>query len=193
MPIECYREILARAEPTDIRTGRSWYARACSTMHCWALEFQVEPEIVAGVIAVLSPRVEWNLNLRAAKSILKYRGKARGIPGYSRNRNKAKEVLRGNLEVIRGPKVFPFYRTLLNPEHDTPVIDSHMIAAFWKGRMESDDIKSVAQSKKTEDMRAAIKTLAVEYGWTPAEIQATLWITWKRLNGPYAEQLELWK
>ena len=195
--IESYRKLLNQANANDITQGRGWYYTAHKKVLALSSASGYTKEQVAGVVAVLSPLVEWNLNFRSAERFCKSKGKARGIPGFSRNRNKAKIILQspGNVEdYVRGPKVNPFYHSLLDPTYPRPVIDTQMIAAFYEGMAYREDLKVVSQSeKRKEPIYAAVKTLADEQGWLVSETQGVLWITFKRLNGAYANQLELFK
>ena len=193
MPIECYREILSQADEEEVREGKAWYDKAHAQAQAMAQETGKSVEVAAGVIAVLSPQVEWNLNLRVAKDALKYKGKAKRVPGYRRNWDKARAVMKGKFECSRGPKVRAFYETILNPAHEEPVLDFHMIAAWWMGRIDKKDIKTVSDSKKrTEPMRRAIKEIAREEGLWAGQVQAIIWLTFKRMQGRYCEQLKLW-
>jgi len=195
MSKQVYRDLLARADSDDIKRGLAWYPDNHKKVLALAAETGYSPQQVAGVIACLSPMVEWNLNLRMAERFLKAKGKVRrGIAGFERNRQKARDVLAGDLEVIRGPKVRAFYETLLDPEHAVPVIDTQMIAAFFEGTAYRDDLKIVSQAKKRlAPIHAAVKELAEERKWSISAMQAVLWVTFKRVNGPYADQLKLWK
>lgn len=194
MPIECYRKILEQSDEEERRLGLSWYKERSREVDLLSLETGYSREQVAGVIAVLSPLVEWNINFKYARNLLRSRGKSRG-PGFKRNKDKALSILRdNNLECIRGPKVKAFYETLLNPNYGEPVIDTQMIAAFYNGKAYRDDFKIVSQSKRRmEPIRKSVKLLARENKKTVANIQAQIWLTFKRLNGPYAEQLKLWR
>lgn len=194
MPKECYREIFASADNEEMRQGLAWY----ETAHRQALtlsEITGKPvETCAGVIAVLSPRVEWNLNVRAAKAILMHGSRARHVPGYGANRRKAFAVLKGDYEVIRGPKVGEFWKSILNPTHSEPVIDSQMIAAYWNGKIDKEGITWVAGNKgKLEEIKQSVKEIASEHGLNVGQVQAIIWLTFKRLKGPYAQQLKLWR
>lgn len=195
MPIECYRELLDQADNEEKERGRTWYMSA----HKRAMEIAAETgypvETTIGVIAVLSPMVEWGVNLKAARVLLRSKGKAkRGIAGFVSNRKKAKEVMKGNFEVIRGPKVRAFFETLLNPNHPEPVIDTQLIAAFYEGTAYRDDFKIVSQSKKRlEPIRNALKLLAEERREPVSQVQATIWLVFKRTKSEYANQLKLWK
>lgn len=192
MPIECYKELIDKAFPSEIREGKEWYKLRNADVHKISVESVYSPKQVAGVIAVLSPMVEWSLNLKYARNFLKSKGRARG-PGFDQNRKKALAILKGNFEVIKGPKVTAFFHSLLNPDYESPVIDTQMIAAFWKGIAYRDDYKVVQQSdKRLEPLRLAIKEIAIEKRWTVSETQAIIWTVFKRVNGKYANQLKLW-
>jgi hypothetical protein len=195
--IQAYRDLLSKADDDDIKHGRGWYKASHNKVHALASSSGYTPEQVAGVVAVLSPMVEWNLNWKSAERLCVSKGKAKGMPGFSDNKRKAKDILKSpnNVEdYVRGPKVHPFFKSLLNPEYPLPVIDTQMIAAFYKGIAYRDDLKVVSQSEKRKaPIYAAIKTLAGERGWPVAEMQAVLWITFKRVNGKYADQLKLFK
>jgi hypothetical protein len=192
MPKECYQELIDKAFPSEIQAGKQWYKDRNLEVHKLSAETGYSPEQCAGVIAVLSPMVEWSLNIKYTRNFLKFKGKWKG-PGFNINRKKALSILKGNLEVIRGPKVTAFYKTLLNPEHIIPTIDTQMIAAFWKGIAYRDDYKVVQQSdKRLEPIRQAVVEIAKENNWKVSECQAIIWIVFKRVNGKYADQLKLW-
>ena len=194
MSIECYRKILETADSEELREGAAWYEKANAMVHSFAVQNDITPQRAAGIIAVLSPMVEWSLNVRAAEEVIRKKSKARGVPGFSLNRKKALKVLHGDLSVIRGPKVEPFYQTLLDPNHGEPVLDTHMISAFYSDRtLPKNELVKVGQTKRREKLVEAIKILAGEKGWTVARTQATIWVTKKRLDGPFANQYKLFK
>lgn len=182
-----------RAEPDDVRQGLAWY----STVHQKCLKLAGETgyslEQCAGVVAVLSPMVEWNLNMRTATRFLKAKGKLTSVPGFARNKRKARQVLKGDLGVIRGPKVKAFFETIIDPNHLEPVIDTQMLAAFYEGVAYRDDLKWAMTKKRLAPVRAAVKNIAERKGWRISEAQAIIWVTWKRLNSEYADQLKLWR
>ncbi len=192
MPKECYQELIDKAYPSEIKEGKAWYKLRNAEVHKLSNETGYSPEQCAGVIAVLSPIVEWSLNIKYAKNFLRYKGKWKG-PGFNINRRKAIQILKGNMEVIRGPKVTAFYQALLNPNFEEPTIDTQMIAAFWKGIAYRNDYKVVGQSdKRLKPIRQAVVDLAKENNWKVPECQAIIWIVFKRVNGKYANQLKLW-
>jgi hypothetical protein len=194
MPKECYQEIFVLADREELSQGKAWYDVARQRALTLAEETGKSLETCAGVIAVLSPMVEWNVNIKAASAILKHGSKARRVPGFRLNRRKALAVLRGEYESIKGPKVREFWLTILNPSHTEPVIDSQMIGAWYNGEIDKGDIGKVAgNKKKLEEIRQAVKDIAREEELKVAQVQAIIWLTFKRLKGPYANQLKLWR
>lgn len=192
MSIKCYREILERADSEEIRQGRAWYWNANQRIEKMSAETGYPLKICAGVVAVLSPMVEWGLNFRTAEKFLNTKGKTKG-PGFKENFRKAREILRGNMDVIRGPKVSRFFQTLVNPNFDEPTIDSQMIAAFWSDKPYSEEIGKRNREKYLRPMREAVIQLANERKESVSQTQAIIWLSFKRLNGQYADQLKLWK
>jgi hypothetical protein len=193
MPKECYREILNQSDTEEIRLGRAWYKNAKNEIEKIAADTLIPLETCAGVVACLSPMVEWRLNLRAAKRFLKTKGKSKG-PGFAYNYRKAREVLRGDYSVIRGPKVSRFFKTLLNPAYPEAVIDSQMIDAWWGGEIDRGGVALVAgNEKRLQPIRQEVAELAKERGENVSQTQAILWLTHKRLKGKFANQYKLWK
>ena len=193
MSIDSYRDLLAQADNWEKASGKRWYLDAKSKIETISRKSGIEFNYCAGIVAVLSPMVEWHLNLRIAERFIMSKGKQRGA-GFNRNYEKAKRILKqGDLSAVKGPKVKSFYETLKDPNYFLPVIDTHMIAAFWKGKAYRDDLNIVAQSeKRLTPIRSALVELAKEKGNPVSVIQATIWLTFKRLNSEYSTQLKLW-
>lgn len=59
------------ASQQDVEEGTEWYplARACAAQ--MSARYAIPLDVAAGVIAVLSPRMEWSANLQAADDILR--------------------------------------------------------------------------------------------------------------------------
>ena len=190
----CYKDLFEKADGDERSQASNWYPQANKIVMDISRKSGVTEEQVAGIIAVLSPLVEWSLNVKAAKVFIESRGRGR-IPGFRKNREKALAILKKNdLSQVRGPKVFEFYNTLLNPKHPIPVIDSQMIQAFYSdARLEKNDVSMIGGTKRREPLQKAVVRLAEERSLPVSTVQAQIWLTWKRLKGPYANQLKLWK
>jgi hypothetical protein len=193
LPIDCYREILNQADTFEINEGRNWYRNARARIAKIAALNDIPLENACGIVAVLSPQVEWSLNLRIAKRFIESKGKVRSA-GFRVSYRKAWKCLKGDLSVIKGPKVYRFFQTLLNPDFPEPVIDSQMLGAYWAGNTERRDIiRFMSSERNLSKVREDIETLAKEKGEKVSAVQAIIWLTFKRLNSQYAGQLKLWR
>lgn len=143
------------------------------------------PARAAAIIAVLSPRLEWSLNLQMAKSV--YAG--RPARGLGANIAKAHAIYSGAVpeSVVKGPKVTSFWRNIVSPDDATPVtVDRHAIDIAC-GKAQSDSERSLALRANgyldiAEMYRRAAKILSKEYGQTilPQQVQAVTWIWWRK-------------
>jgi hypothetical protein len=189
-----YRKLLATTSKHEWKTGLSWYLEAHQEAVSLSQQFGLDLEQAVGIIAVLSPMVEWNLNLKIAREFIRSKGKKR-TAGFMANYRKAYEILkRKDYSAIRGPKVTAFYETILNPRaNHPPVVDTHMIAGFYEGVSYRTDLTIVHGNEfRLQPIRTAIVELAHEYGIRVQEMQAVLWLRIKRENAGFGNQLELW-
>lgn len=189
-----YRQFLNTATRHEWEQGKNWYDDAHKEAKRIAKDYEIELEQAAGIIAVLSPMVEWRLNLRIARDFVRSKGRKKGA-GFYRNYQKALDILkRKDYSAIRGPKVTAFYETVLNPGmNHPPVVDTHMIAGFYEGVSYRDDLHVVhGNEERLQPIRTAIVELAQEYGLKVQEMQAVLWVVIKRHNDGLGNQLELW-
>jgi hypothetical protein len=135
--------------------------------------------------------ISWRENLITARTLIESHGGITSGPGFSRNYEKARRiVLDGDLSVISGPKVLSFYHVLLDHTCPEVVVDTHMLAAYSGIGSYTIDFRRLV--KNTIKVSEAVKALASEKNWLISRMQATIWITWKRVTKGYGEQLSLW-
>jgi hypothetical protein len=162
-----------------------WYYKAKAIVEKLAEEYQIPLNIMAGIVATLSPGNRWNSNITAAKRLIeKYKF---GIPherinSYSKQIEKARKILEtGDLSNIIGPKVTVFYKSLVNPDEikNDLVLDSHAIN-IWRGDTRR-KIKKTPQPSKSEreQMIVDYKKASEILGVSVQEIQAVTWYIWK--------------
>lgn len=118
-------EAAAYQGPAD---GASWYVDARREARRLARTYNVGLGAACGVIAALSPRVQWSQNLKLAEEVL-----ATGTVKAGAMRDnllKAQRIADGEqpLRVLGGPKVRAFYRALTG-DADAAVIDTWMLTA----------------------------------------------------------------
>jgi hypothetical protein len=138
------------------------------------------------VIAVLSPLLSWPRNVAEARNL--YSGQP--VRTLRSNAHKARRILAGvdPEHIVSGPKVRAFWKTIADPaEPSAVVIDRHAID-IAAGRVLGDKLRSThlrragAYDEVAEKYRRAARRLSVELGMrvTPAQVQATTWIYWRR-------------
>lgn len=173
-----------RAASTDDRVqGRGWYATARAIAE--SLDPR-DPTRAAAVIAVLSPRLSWRKNVEAAQDA--YAGRPLRVLG--RNAEKARLLLAGAdpEDVVSGPKTRAFWRTITDPTDPRAVVVDRHAVDVAVGRVLGDAARGALLGKTggydsvADAYRRAARILSREYGTalSPAEIQATTWLYWRR-------------
>ena len=175
--------VFRAATPADRAAGQIWYASA----HQVAVALDpADPVRAAAVIAVLSPMLSWPRNVVEAGNL--YTG--RPVRTLGSNAHKARRILAGAdpEHVVSGPKVRAFWKTIADPaEPSAVVIDRHAID-IAAGQVLGDRIRGShlrrtgAYDEVADKYRRAARRLSGELGVriTPAEVQATTWIYWRR-------------
>jgi hypothetical protein len=189
------RNILAmylRASIAERMDGSLWYARARGICSALAVSLGVSTEIVAGVVALLSPRNAWHRNITDAESLITHYISGGTGPGdikcctYNSNKEKAWKLLElGHVEPsLFGKKQFNFYlnmTTTTTGGKDAVTVDGHAYH-IWLG-VERPLSRAKTISEKlyitiTHDYQVVSDLL----GLRPCQIQATTWLTYKRLR-----------
>lgn len=156
-----------RAAPAAAHTeGALWYLKARRVARTIARVCGVTQAQAAGVIAALSPRLQWVANVRAAGKLC-----AGVIPSgvFRANLTKAKLILSGvrPLSVLRGPKVRAFYRAIMGDE-------SAAVVDVWTARAAG--LTRIPTDRDYRDVSAALAHVAAFEGITVARVQATAWV-----------------
>jgi hypothetical protein len=168
---------LDRATAADWLEGLDWYRVAAGEARALAADYGVSFEAAAGVIAALSPRTSWELNVSYARELFET-GKA---PTLGRNVDKARAIAAGASPdaVLGGDKVRSFYSNIVHPASDAVCIDRHAVDCAV-GRQLSDRergpyLSTSARYRAFADAyRAAARTAT--YPCTPAQCQAVAWV-----------------
>lgn len=173
-----------RQTSTDDRIeGLGWYATAREVA---AQLDPADPARGAAVLAVLSPRTSWPQNVKLAQDA--YAGRKVGALGA--NVRKAARILDGEdpADVVTGDKVRAFWLTIVDPSDPRAVVvDRHAFDVACdqvtddatRGRY----LGRVGKYAELADLyRRAAKIISKETGqsWTPAAVQATTWVYWRR-------------
>jgi hypothetical protein len=126
---------------------------------------------MAGIVAVLSPRISWELNKAAALAVVDDVTTPDAFTlGTAANVGKARRILAGErpLRVLSGPKVRAFYRAIRG-DVQSAVVDGWMLKATGFHR----DTCSNAQYVR---VATALVLAAEAAGTDVTTFQATVWL-----------------
>ena len=121
----------------------------------------------AGIIAALSPQVQWSVNKRMAAQVMEHGWPQEGC--LSRSANRAHDIWMGDrpLSVLGGPKTRAFYRAIMGDE-SAVVLDTWMSQALgWP--------HNAFSKSQYERCAAALQEAAGHTGRTAATFQAVVW------------------
>ena len=176
------------AGPTVREEGMLWYEKA----HCIAGDlsdrfFLASVSHAAGVIAVLSPAVQWEVNCRDAESVCAARkGDDVTVSTYGQFREKAYAIRDGDdpikwINPRTAPKTYAFWKCIKEPDNAAHVtIDRHALAACF-GRLLTDRERSNTLKRvgMYNHFSQVYKDAASVVGILPSQLQAICWIEWR--------------
>lgn len=188
-----------QANVLDRQTGMAWYNNAHAICVTLGHKYGVDSDIVAGVIAALSPNNKWESNvidaeimLRAWAADLDYNRVK--VATYSVNKWKAATILDRQLNrdgicnTLRGNKTVAFFLCIAsNGISDTPCIDGHAYN-IWNGTVSTlKEVPSLSdKSYRTiqDAYRDAAKIITSVTGiqHSAAQVQAVTWVAYRRIH-----------
>lgn len=166
------------ASERDLIDGVRWYDEQrefCQTLASWP-DFHGDTlglERAAEVVAALSPRTQWSVNVAGATLLVTHQEVMPNL--LTRNVEMAESILQGKrlAEVTKGPKIQAFAKNLAG---DTGVVTVDVHAAYAVGVEESTLSRKGCYDAVAEAYRAA----AVARGIEPSEMQSTVWLGARR-------------
>ena len=149
-----------------------WYRSAHSECECIAKSLDVDFETFVGVVAALSPQMNWKYNVREAVVLVKG-----GQPlGYGANISKARVILNGAppTEVLGGNKVRSFFSNIMSAGED----DRDITIDTWALRIACNNVKYQGSitDKQYARLRTAYQQVADNFGILATELQAITWV-----------------
>lgn len=162
------------ATADELAAGLDWYHRARARCRVIARTAGITLRQAAGVVAALSPRCHWSVNLAWAGRVCLARTTGAECPVVSLGhcRRKAWAIAGGAdpSEVLRGPKVRAFYRSIMGDVGSVTVDRWAEQAAT--GRTTG---RGVVGNRYLE-IESAFRAAAGIVGVSPRELQAALWV-----------------
>ena len=186
-----------QATTQEVEHGRTWYQLAYDIANRIGLEYQLNTETVAAVIAALSPNNKWGRNCKDAENVI-----AAFMLGddtdamkvkvctYGKNLAKAVAILQATHcdyeTILKGPKVIEFYHSILGADNDV-CIDGHAYSIWFGERLTMKEVPSIGVKLRRTikaDYIAATQFINDngEEKFTPCQIQATTWVAHKRIH-----------
>jgi hypothetical protein len=179
---------------SERHNGRVWYPQALQAVESIAREHSLAESTVAGIVAALSPRNRWERNLVDAENMLKIYKITGSIDPteykvctFGNNKLKALQILAENINnpadvksILSGPKLCEFFSCILGDLQEV-CIDGHAYSVWAGDRITLDKIPSIGVKLRAK-IKADYKEAANVVNISPAEMQATTWLTWRRLH-----------
>ena len=182
--------VFEEATPQEVITGMDWYHEAHELACSLRDEFGVSLDVAAGVIAALSPRSKWERNMADARKVIATFCQGRDpmdvpVGTFNRNKEKAVGILMAGTRhgVLSGPKVCAFADNIEDPHSAAVTVDSHAYNAWIGERAISNGSGPRVTPKRFREAAGDYRKVAQLYDITPAQAQAIIWLTWKRIHG----------
>lgn len=175
---EMVARLLAAYSATDGATraaGRGWYRDARRIARRLGRQHGMTPSRVAAVIAALSPRQRWRVNVTQAERLLA--GWDGPYSAFPRQLEKARAIINGArpADVLTGIKEHAFWRAIAGD--DTAVTVDRWAIQTATGETGARAYETLNKDNRARRAIAAAFTEAAELaGERPREFQAILWI-----------------
>lgn len=187
--------VYGRASDDEIAEGIDWYSAARTFALGLASRYDLTAEAAAGVIAAISPRLRWDLNMAYADSLVK----TGNAPLLFTNKAKALAILAGEdpttvlacpactrgetSHECTGPKVRAFFACIIDPSSDAVCVDRHAFDVAY-GRVTDEKTRKALDRKGGYDrIASAYRAAAVKLGLVPSVLQAITWVVWRNEKG----------
>lgn len=179
-------DVLYRASPEEYNQGLSWYQKAGEEVSRLPARFAWKRGITRNtrwdqcrVVAHLSPGCSWEKNIALAKRFIE--------TGDCPHPYGRAVVDRCRSEYgPSGPKTRAFFYNLYDPEAevwpDCVTIDRHAGAACAGRALTEPELKTLTP-KQYSRMERQYKVLAEILGLRPNQLQAIVWLVWRREKG----------
>lgn len=159
----------------DLAAGIAWYDVARADAARIAGLYGLSVEQAAGIIAALSPRNRWSVNVSQAERVAAAAAMGAECPAVSTgdNRKKAWACTRviDPLDVLTGPKVRRFYQNIIGDQ-------SAVTVDVWAARLaEGENNENAPRGRRYDLIESAYVTAAAIIGdVSPRDVQAATWI-----------------
>lgn len=183
-------KVYEQADEIDHEEGRLAFIRYHDLMQTIADKYRFTLQQTTGAFSALSPNNDYIGNLRSLVSVL--HGIREGwtvddvqVSTYRACLHRAWEFAQDAdfLTYTKGPKTRAFYQNIIDPQDATPVVvDGHMLSAYIGERMRMTKAVRVFREYSYDDIAHEVRKLAFRLCIVPCQLQAIIWMTWKRIH-----------
>ena len=194
------RTLWNAASEGEKAAGLAWYRTAHNETLALANEVGLPHATVVGMVAALSPGLRWEKNIGEARRVNVALQAGLPVPSvgvYGRaNQAKAEAIYHGAdpLSVLGGFKVRAFYQNIYTPDQTTEItVDRHAYCAAVNRRKDRDfqhaaingrAYPKLDKPRPYRHISRHYKVLAAKLGILAHELQAVIWLVWRRIvNG----------
>jgi hypothetical protein len=181
--------VFEQATPQEVIEGMAWYRQAHDLACSLASRYGLSLDVVAGVIAALSPRSRWERNVVDAENLIVActSGKdphAVPVGTFHRNKERAIEILQSGTRhgVLSGSKVCAFADSVEDPTNGAVTVDSHAYNAWLGQRAIRNGTGPRITPRRYRECAEAYEKVAELYGIRPSQAQSIIWLAWKRIH-----------
>jgi hypothetical protein len=178
----------AAATRRERLSGLRWYRTAHGIARDLYRTFDL-PSLAhgAGILAALSPATSWDVNVRDAFALCG--SDLAVVSTYGANRKKALAIRRGEnphrvlgASLNSGDKVRAFFYCIAAPSRSLSVcLDRHAVSAALGAVTDPSVVSALLRRKgQYERFADAYAAVAVELGLMPHQVQAVVWLAWRR-------------
>lgn len=178
--------VFNRCTPWELTTGKQYYTKQQQLLCEIADKWDFKGRETIGAFAALSPNNSEAMTYRALLQLIRRVrfGSTNRVVAYGQNILKAMRILNGAdpLSVLSGNKVTAFYLNTLCPWDDHVLtIDGHIAGVCFGQRLRMKEVPDI-NDESYRYLCGCIRDFARNKNWYGTEIQATLWLTWKRIH-----------
>lgn len=188
------------ASDNDVMEGQEWYKEAYKVCEGLGKKFDVPVFVVAGIVAIQSSQVSWNVNQIFTKQFLEGRGSR--VVGNLQKSLKCRKVLKAttpeevasliSVKPDGGPKTKAFYWAILGYEdRKACVVDRHIIAAATqhpKKVYAMGDTNGGITDKQYHFLADCLTKFAEKRGESVSGCQAKIWNSYRTQRNLFANK-----
>lgn len=187
--LENILRLYSSSDRSTIDSGMHWYDRAhAQAKRLKEAYFLRSVRHACGVISVLSPAVQWEVNLKDAETVCATKfGDGFSVSTYGTFKIKAESIRDGDdpvkwINPKTAPKTWAFYHCLWKPHNtDHVVVDRHAIAACLGRRLTDKERSSMLRKVGAYSHYSQIyREAANQVGILPLQMQAICWTKWRQ-------------